>query len=129
MRKTLRSLLTAGAVGLALAGCGEKSYPQIFKQGVIQSKSFYDGARFPTQDRYTTVIRLLPKSQENTVPLKIALTVANLDMFYGVTSNFGEEARVLDLLYNVGDTVSIKGRLGKTYEIINPFSRTLSNTK
>jgi len=45
-----------------------------------------------------------------------------VDLNFGATFNFNDEARVLDLIYNVGDTVFIT-ESGKDYKIVNPLRR------
>jgi len=82
-RRTLTSLALTGLLGVA--GCG-KTEP--VGKGVILSESFSPGSGFFGSDRYTTIIDLLGN--------KIAVF------------HYGSKARVLDLLYNVGDTVLIE---------------------
>jgi len=108
-RKIFTNTALSGLLGIlscAMQDIGKiEKDSEIFNKGIIQAESFYPGGRFNSDDRYTTILKLLPE---------------RLPFNDGATFNFGEEARVLDLLYNVGDTVSIK-KIDKNYTILNPL--------
>ena len=103
MRKTLAILaLTTGLFGVV--GCGGKEKPLL--KGIIQAESFYARGGYGGSDRYTTVVEILPAKE------KIS------------TFNYEGEARTLDLLYNVGDTVEVEqpSFTGYShYRILNPL--------
>ena len=97
MRSKLTTLALAGT--LVGGGCASKKPEPIF-QGIITAESFFPRVGWSTEDRYTTVVKLLSGEEIGVV-------------------NYDDNARIFDLKYNVGDTVSIqKYRQFEAYRII-----------